>query len=173
MNQALFGSIYISKEYYVIALLLMFVTGIVCFYRKRDVSLSIAWALLCGYVFLVFASTVISRTADADFRFEWRPFWSYFAVREGKEYLISLNIANILMLIPVGFLVSHIKDIDCKKAALVGVLISSTIEVSQLVLKRGLFEFDDIIHNTLGCVIGYLLYRVFQCLRSMVRAFDG
>lgn len=30
------------------------------------------------------------------------------------------------------------------------------IEVSRLVLCRGLFEFDDIIHNSLGCMLGIL-----------------
>ena len=36
-----------------------------------------------------------------------------------------------------------------------GFVFSSVIELSQLVLKRGLCEFDDVFHNTLGCVIGY------------------
>lgn len=31
------------------------------------------------------------------------------------------------------------------------------IEISQLWLCRGLFEFDDIIHNSLGCMLGCLL----------------
>ena len=31
---------------------------------------------------------------------------------------------------------------------------SGLIEVVQLILHRGLFEFDDIVHNTFGTVIG-------------------
>ena len=38
---------------------------------------------------------------------------------------------------------------------MVGFIFSSVIELSQLLLKRGLCEFDDVFHNTLGCVIGY------------------
>jgi glycopeptide antibiotics resistance protein len=41
---------------------------------------------------------------------------------------------------------------------LIGFLISLTIEILQLVTKRGLFEFDDIFHNTLGVAIGELGY---------------
>ncbi len=38
-----------------------------------------------------------------------------------------------------------------------GIAVSSAIEISQLLLCRGLFEFDDIIHNSLGCMLGSLL----------------
>ena len=38
---------------------------------------------------------------------------------------------------------------------MVGFVFSSVIELSQLVLKRGLCEFDDVFHNTLGCAVGY------------------
>ena len=38
--------------------------------------------------------------------------------------------------------------------------ISATIEVSQLVFMRGLFEWDDMIHNGLGCVIGCLFVNI-------------
>ena len=31
---------------------------------------------------------------------------------------------------------------------------SAFIEVSQLVLMRGLFEWDDMVHNGLGCMAG-------------------
>ena len=34
------------------------------------------------------------------------------------------------------------------------------LEVFQLITKRGYFEIDDLIHNTLGVVIGYGLYRL-------------
>lgn len=35
-----------------------------------------------------------------------------------------------------------------------GLVVSLLIEVLQLVLCRGLFEWDDMIHNGLGCMIG-------------------
>lgn len=37
---------------------------------------------------------------------------------------------------------------------IIGSLLSTVIEVIQLISHRGLFEFDDIFHNTLGTVIG-------------------
>ena len=39
---------------------------------------------------------------------------------------------------------------------LAGAAAACAIEVLQLLLHKGLFEFDDIIHNSLGCMIGCL-----------------
>ena len=38
-----------------------------------------------------------------------------------------------------------------------GLIASAVIEVLQLVLWRGLFEFDDMIHNGFGCMLGSML----------------
>lgn len=169
MDQALYGSIDMPIAYYVMALFLMLVTGFVCYYRKRDFSKAVVWALLVGYIFLIFSSTVITRSVRKDYDFKLKLFWSYTAIKKGKEYLLALNIANVLMLIPIGFLVSCISAMNYKKATLIGVMVSGVIEIFQLILKRGLFEFDDIFHNTLGCVAGYLIYRLYKKLSDKMR----
>ena len=43
-------------------------------------------------------------------------------------------------------------------ALITGIFLSVLIEVIQLIYHRGLFEFDDIVHNTLGNVIGILVF---------------
>ena len=40
--------------------------------------------------------------------------------------------------------------------------ISATIETLQFFLKRGFAEVDDVMHNMVGCVIGYGVYKLFQ-----------
>ena len=42
------------------------------------------------------------------------------------------------------------------RPVLIGAGVSAVIELIQLVGKLGLFEFDDIIYNTAGCMIGVL-----------------
>ncbi len=37
----------------------------------------------------------------------------------------------------------------------IGVTLSATIELLQLLFRKGLCETDDIIHNVAGCMIGY------------------
>lgn len=46
------------------------------------------------------------------------------------------------------------------KVLLIGMLASVLTEVTQLMFHLGLFEFDDIMNNTLGCAIGLGMYWV-------------
>ena len=39
--------------------------------------------------------------------------------------------------------------------------LSLCVELLQLVLKRGLCEFDDVFHNVLGSMVGYLTVSMF------------
>lgn len=122
---------------------------------KKGVLLS----LLVEYSFLILCSTVIYRIATDDYKIDLTPFWSYAAIVEGgHDDLIKENLMNVVLGVPVGFLLSIIINKKSYwKACLVGFLFSSVIELSQLVFKRGLCEFDDVFHNTLGCVIGYCI----------------
>lgn len=112
--------------------------------------------VLIEYMFLILGSCVIYRAAGDVMKYELIPFWSYAAIDAGQTELIEENLMNIALGIPVGFLLSFIfTHRSWWKAALVGFVFSSVIELSQLLFKRGLCEFDDVFHNTLGCVIGY------------------
>lgn len=39
---------------------------------------------------------------------------------------------------------------------------SAAIEITQLLTHRGLFEFDDIIHNTFGAFLGLFLFSLIR-----------
>jgi glycopeptide antibiotics resistance protein len=59
-------------------------------------------------------------------------------------------------LMPFGFFLTAIlQKPDWKKAAMMGFVFSAAIEVSQVLLDRGLGEFDDVLHNTWGSLMGY------------------
>ena len=61
----------------------------------------------------------------------------------------------MVLFIPIGILVMFILSKKLRWLGIVvGLLLSAGIEVGQLIFYRGLFEFDDIIHNTLGIVVG-------------------
>jgi glycopeptide antibiotics resistance protein len=53
-----------------------------------------------------------------------------------------------------------IQEYRYRKTAAFSLIFTIFIEVTQLVTYRGLFEFDDIIHNFLGACIGMLIYIV-------------
>jgi hypothetical protein len=158
----------IKPIYYLAAIMLAFVVwGIVCLCQKRGRLAEIrpaALVLLSVYIFLIFASTVFSRRISADYNYELVPFWSYRRIMAGSQSLFWEDIFNVIMLIPVGFLLPACRKkgekpvVGIRWVMLITFLISLTIEVLQLVWKRGLFEFDDMFHNTLGGLVGYGIY---------------
>lgn len=121
---------------------------------------AIAIEILSVYLFLVLASTVFSRDRTVGFHYKLMPFWSYVAILRGATYYIQENIYNVLMLMPIGFLLPICcKEITSRQTIVFGFCFSLGIEVLQLILKAGLFEFDDMVHNTVGVIIGVQIHR--------------
>ena len=83
---------------------------------------------------------------------------------------------NVIGFIPVGFLLASVlssTSLSIFLAIPIASLISLSIELLQLITSRGLFEFDDILHNSLGAVIGVGLFLVFRSLLSSTSVEDG
>lgn len=114
---------------------------------------------LLVYLGVVFASTVFTRMPTVR-QYELIPFWSWYEVfvNHSRSLLVE-NLLNILLLLPAGVLLPIIFDrrLRPSMAFMMGALISAAIEVSQLILRRGLFEWDDMFHNGLGCMLGCLI----------------
>lgn len=87
------------------------------------------------------------------------PFWSYEAIKNGKTDLITENVMNIIVFIPVGMILGSLLRVKGSWliTLTVGMCISVSIETMQYFLGRGFSEVDDVIHNTIGCIIGYIL----------------
>lgn len=70
---------------------------------------------------------------------------------------------NIIMCVPLGFLLPLIwKDYrKIYKTIIAGLGFSLLIELSQLITTRAT-DIDDLIANTIGTVIGYLIWKVFS-----------
>ena len=102
--------------------------------------------LLVGYLFLILAVTVLERTPGPKMTYELIPFWSY-----GVKSLRMEILLNVILFIPVGMLAPRWKSVGLAAGY------SMLIELAQLISCRGLFEFDDVIHNALGTAIGVLL----------------
>lgn len=122
---------------------------------------ALALELLGVYLFLVFSSTVFSRNVADAYQYELLPFWSYLEIYNGNTCLVQENFLNFLMLMPVGLLFPVcVRRNGARRTLLFGLGCTVTIEVLQLLTRRGLFEFDDILHNTLGVAAGYGVYKV-------------
>ena len=110
------------------------------------------------YLGLVYTSTVLSRMPGSGVNIALTPLWSYAQWIQGNDVFLKYIVLNILMLLPIGVSMSFVWK-SPKRILIFGFLFSCLIETSQLLTGRGLFEIDDILHNTLGVYLGTLLYR--------------
>ena len=134
---------------------------IVCYGLKRGRK-RIAGLVLLEYIFLIYCSTVIYRTAADGNGHEFRPFWSYDAIEYGRSELIAENLMNVVVFVPLGLLLGFMfNGSRCTVmkgiliALMIGMGISVSIEAMQYFFQRGFAETDDVMHNTLGCIVGY------------------
>lgn len=129
-----------------------------CYGLKRGWR-KIAGLILAEYVFVIYCSTVIFRTAADGNGHDFHPFWSYTAIQEGREELLVENLMNVIVFVPVGVMLGcAFRSMTWWKVLLIGCGISASIEALQFFFHRGFSETDDVMHNTLGCVIGYGLF---------------
>ena len=123
----------------------------------------IAGLLLTEYTFLIYCLTVFFRAVKDMREYDYTPLWSYKAIINGREELLAETIMNVVVFVPVGLLLGcAIKGWNWWKAMITGAGLSVSIELLQLVFKRGFSEVDDVIHNTLGCMIGYGIYSLVR-----------
>ena len=71
-------------------------------------------------------------------------------------------LGNISILIPFGLLLPIVQKDKSKKIILYGLITSALIEIIQYVFALGSSDIDDLTLNTLGTIIGYLLYKIIH-----------
>ena len=166
--------------------ILVFIAGLVICSLTYGIRKGLRYSLgllLIEYIILIYCSTVFFRNTGK-LQYDFMPFWSYRDYFNGVDKgLLTENIMNVVAFVPVGLLlgmmirskviqVTETEKISSKvpkivekrwkrgwlAAILVGAGLSIGIEMLQLVFKRGFSEVDDVMHNTLGCLIGYGIY---------------
>ena len=106
------------------------------------------------------------------FRINWIPFVKLFDYPEKRDILINV-IGNTTMFIPLGIvwpsvykgLNTHLKIISA------GVSFSFFIEILQLPFHDRVTDIDDLLLNSFGFIIGYLIYNGF--LRVIKKKENG
>ena len=125
--------------------------------------------LLAFYLSFVSTITLIARIPTVKAQYELVVFWTYNAIQNGRTDLKQEIFWNVVLFIPIGILVSLLFSKRKAFIALVlSMFMSCSIEIIQLVLHRGLFEFDDIIHNSLGAFIGILVCLLVRLIAGKV-----
>ncbi len=82
-----------------------------------------------------------------------------------SAHLLFINLAaNIVTFIPLGFFTALLfKRFNNISIVIVSsIMVTTMIETMQIILNVGVFDIDDIILNTLGCIIGTASYKIIK-----------
>lgn len=144
-----------------LSVLCLGVVIIFAFYGLKRGWRRIIGLILGEYVFVIYCSTVIYRTEVDGNGHEFKPFWSYEAIENGRSELLVENIMNVVVFVPIGMMLGSLLRVKGSWliAMMVGMGISLSIEAMQYFFHRGFAETDDVMHNTIGCILGYMLVK--------------
>ncbi len=75
-------------------------------------------------------------------------------------------LGNIGVFMPFGFLLPFVIGVGLRKSYVVFFLGLFLLESQQFLLRRGSFDIDDFILNSVGFVIGYGMYKMFMMIKA-------
>lgn len=164
---AIIGLVVLSILYYIVFLIYKKM-----FHGKKSITIKqlIVFALISAWLFVVLGLTIFSRGAsftgsiNITFLASYINAWNKWSLEE-----FQLIIFNMLMFAPLGFLLPLLskKEEKFSMICLTSFLVTLGIETTQLITGRGIFEFDDLIHNFLGSLFGYfIIMAIINCVKS-------
>ena len=140
--------------------------------KKKLRKTKVLWAVVFGcYLFVVLCATLLDRGGMWGGRviplfYSYREAWRSFSTIEWRNLIL-----NILLFVPFGFLlplgVKWFRSFYKTYAA--GFLFTLLIELTQLLLRRGVVEMDDIFNNLLGTMIGFGCFAIFAAAGGRMR----
>ena len=81
------------------------------------------------------------------------------------------DLSNIVAFIPFGILIPKLLNIDFKKFVFLFISAIFLLEILQSITRLGVFDINDIISNTLGATIGYIMYKKVFLSKLSIRSF--
>ncbi|GEO78803.1 hypothetical protein FD29_GL002019 [Companilactobacillus mindensis DSM 14500] len=135
------------------------------------------------YVFLLFALTVFR---DGYFIWQFQfyfhrplsqinlvPLIETYKLTKGQslvDFFYNLY-GNIVWFVPMGVFIPALtkRHLGFLRVVLIGALISISIETLQFILNTGVTDIDDVIFNTLGAAVGYLLFFVGKWIKTRIK----
>ena len=160
----------VGFPFYVVIIVAICIAGLAVIIRVSDNRQTVG-VLFASYIIAVLIITLFVRTYDLEVKTLLNPFTKYVNIGKGfandgwkcfskNERIITEILLNILLFVPLGFLVPKLQESFRRwwKILLLGLGFSLFIECSQLVLHMGCFDTADLVHNTLGAVVGYVIW---------------
>ena len=137
-----------------VVFLILHLLGKICFRQ------GLSAVVLTIYLTFVLGSTVFTRDPGQFMTPNFHLLISYRVMMASQSYLAAKGIVlNMLLLMPIGLLLPVILQ---KRfflwPVLAGFGCSLMIELMQYYFRCGMFDVDDLLNNTLGVWLGYLIY---------------
>jgi glycopeptide antibiotics resistance protein len=88
----------------------------------------------------------------------------YYVKSNSITVFLYLLIGNIICFIPLGFFVKEFVRKNIIISMMISFLVSFFIETIQYFTMMGVFEFDDMILNSVGALAGILLWNIVEFL---------
>jgi glycopeptide antibiotics resistance protein len=86
---------------------------------------------------------------------------SYLLGEHGRLIGIANLAGNIILFVPIGFLVPLVyRKMTWQKSLALAVVASLAIEGIEVLLRVGIFDIDDVILNVLGVMMGYWVFAI-------------
>lgn len=138
--------------------------------KKRAIQI----ILFIAYTVFIVWYTLLKREPRANRIFRPELFWAFRGWLNGDPVGKAESVQyvmNILFFIPYGFLFPWKNEngkISWKRMLITAAVTSAFIEFTQYVFVLGECEFDDVISNTLGAMIGFGLFLIMRKLFNQI-----
>ena len=115
----------------------------------------------CTYLLIIFCITLLSREQGSTNKIDLVIGSTLKINTRNNAYVVE----NILLFIPYGFCLAWrfggrkkwIQNIGW------GLVTTLSVECTQLITGRGVFQIDDILTNEIGCLIGIIVFAIAGC----------
>lgn len=124
----------------------------------------IVWFLFVVYMVVMFITVFLSREPGSRQGIDMTLFGTWGETPQAHAFVIE----NILLFVPFGILYPVAVPGRWKYfTVLTGMIISVVIETVQLITQRGYCQLDDVVMNTLGSLVGYVIFVIARSISAI------
>lgn len=153
-----------------IFIMIMAFTVAMCFIAvlRKKINILKAIAIICLVICFCFlyATTLFTRQPleSRQFRCLLAQDWKLFAAGvQSERDQVTLN---VILFLPFGILWDIIREnkSSLKECAVIGGIISLSVETMQYISVRGVFDIEDLLTNIIGMIIGTVIIKVIYII---------
>lgn len=149
-----------QQQSLIIKLAIVITSGLVLYYSMRLIFTNVnkrqMIVFITSYVIIIYI-LLLHRTSSSDQNISTNFYlWKWLNLLFTNQTVFINVIGNAILFIPLGLIIGHGHDKWYLKIVFC-LLIIVTIELLQYILQKGIFDYIDIILNTLGALIGIVI----------------